>query len=114
MIDIKSISSGGLTLRNDGIWCCADNYGISYPSEGNEFCFAVEDLSFWFKHRNNCMIFILKAYPPKRGGSIFDIGGGNGFVSLGLAKKGFDVVLVEPGAKGALNVKEQKSHEIRG
>jgi len=104
MIDIKSISSG-LTLRNDGIWCCADKYGISYPSEGNEVCFAVEDLSFWFKHRNNCITCIVKAYPPKRDGSIFDIGGGNGFVSLGLAKEGFDVVLVEPGATGALNAK---------
>ena len=104
MIDIKSISSG-LTLHNNGIWCCPDKYGISYPSEGNDACFAVEDLSFWFKHRNNCITCIVKAYPPKRDGSIFDIGGGNGFVSLGLAKEGFDVVLVEPGERGAFNAK---------
>jgi len=33
---------------------------------------------------------------------LYDIGGGNGFVALGMQKAGFDVVLVEPGT-GAMN-----------
>lgn len=104
MIDIKSISSG-LHLGEDGIWYDSDTQDISYPSEGNEFCFAVEESSFWFRHRNSCIACVVEAYPPEDHGTIFDVGGGNGFVSLGLAKAGFDVAIVEPGRIGAANAK---------
>ena len=106
MLDIKSISTQ-LKLGDDGIWFSSDNQNISYPSGGNENCFAIEDNSFWFKHRNDCIISIVRSYPPKDNGTIFDIGGGNGFVSLGLAKAGFDVALVEPGRVGASNAKNR-------
>ena len=75
MIDIKSISAE-LKLGDNGIWYTQDNQSISYPSEGNESCFLVEDHSFWFKHRNNCIVSVVKSYPPEDKGTIFDIGGG--------------------------------------
>lgn len=106
MIDIKSISAE-LKLGDNGIWYSQDNQSISYPSDGNESCFLVEDHSFWFKHRNNCIVSVVKSYPPEDSGAIFDIGGGNGFVSLGLANAGFDVALVEPGRVGAFNGKNR-------
>jgi len=107
MVDIQSISTG-LKLGDDGIWYShQDNQNISYPSDGNENCFAVEDGSFWFRHRNNCIASIVKTYPPQDNGTIFDIGGGNGFVSLGLANAGFDVALLEPGSVGAFNAKKR-------
>ena len=106
MIDIKSISAE-LKLGDNGIWYSQDNQSISYPSDGNESCFLVEDHSFWFKHRNNCIVSVVKSYPPEDSGAIFDIGGGNGFVSLGLANAGFDVALVEPGIVGAVNGKNR-------
>lgn len=40
-----------------------------------------------------------RRYPPE--GTIFDIGGGNGYVSVGLVEAGFDSVVVEPGPEGA-------------
>ena len=83
MLDIHSISTE-LIIGDDGIWYAPDNQNISYPSEGNENCLAVEDNSFWFRHRNNCIVSVVKSYPPEDNGTIFDIGGGNGFVSLGL------------------------------
>ena len=49
----------------------------------------------------------MKAYPPEDNGTIFDIDGGNGFVSLGLANAGFDVALLEPGIVGACNAKKR-------
>jgi SAM-dependent methyltransferase len=104
MVDIQSISAG-LRLDEDGIWYAQDNQDISYPSGGNEGAFAVEDGSFWFRHRNNCIISIVKNYPPEGNGTIFDIGGGNGFVASGLVDAGFDVALLEPGKTGALNAK---------
>jgi SAM-dependent methyltransferase len=105
-VDMQSISTG-LKLGDDGIWYSQDNENISYPSEGNENCFAVEDGSFWFRHRNNCIASIVKNFPPEDNGTIFDIGGGNGFVSLGLANAGFDVTLLEPGSAGAFNAKKR-------
>jgi len=100
MVDIQSISTG-LRLGEDEVWYASDAENISYPSDGNEACFSVEDDSFWFRHRNNCIVSVVNSYPPKNKGTIFDIGGGNGFVSLGLANAGFDVALVEPGSAGA-------------
>jgi 2-polyprenyl-3-methyl-5-hydroxy-6-metoxy-1,4-benzoquinol methylase len=102
MVDIPSVSDG-LRQADDGIWYSAEDEKISYPAGGNETCFRLEDGSFWFRHRNECIETVVSAFPPREGGAIFDVGGGNGFVSLGLAKSGFDVVLVEPGQEGATN-----------
>ena len=106
MADIQSISTG-LKLGEDGIWYSIDTQSVSYPLSGNKACFAIEERSFWFKHRNNCILSVVQSYPPAQGGIIFDIGGGNGFVSSALAHAGFDVALVEPGQIGASNAKRR-------
>jgi SAM-dependent methyltransferase len=106
MTDLQAISKG-LKLGEDGIWYSIDTQPIYYPAEGNDAYFGIEDISFWFRHRNNCITAIVKEYPPEEGGTIFDIGGGNGFVSLGLKNSGYNVTLVEPGQSGALNAKRR-------
>jgi SAM-dependent methyltransferase len=106
MVDIQSMSTG-LKAGDDGIWYSQNEQDISYPSGGNEGCFALEDDSFWFRHRNSCITSIVKSFPPQDGGAIFDIGGGNGFVALGLANAGFEVALLEPGSEGASNAKKR-------
>ena len=111
MVDIASISTG-LQLGNDGIWHSYHNEKLSYPEDGNDSCFELEDHSFWFKHRNHCIEAVVKRHPPEAAGSIFDIGGGNGFVSLGLINAGFNVVLVEPGKTGARNAKKRGIQNI--
>jgi SAM-dependent methyltransferase len=90
-----------LELR-DGMWQTKAVSKISYPGEANDVCFQVEDGSFWFNHRNRCIIATVAQFPP--GGMLYDIGGGNGFVASGLQAAGVDVALVEPGegAKNAL------------
>jgi SAM-dependent methyltransferase len=85
------------------IWLSRARSSVSYPDHGNEVCFAVEDGSFWFAHRNRCIIETLKQYPP--GGAFFDIGGGNGYVSLAIQTAGWPVVLIEPGPRGAANAR---------
>ncbi len=106
MVDIQAISTG-LKLGEDGIWYSKDIHDISYPSDGNQICFDIEDRSFWFKHRNSCILTAVKSYPPPNDGTIFDVGGGNGFVSSALAAAGFNVALVEPGQTGASNAKRR-------
>lgn len=96
--DLSTYSST-LSQGPDGIWYGGRVETVSYPDGGNAACLAVEDGSFWFQHRNRCICAALKRFPPP--GPIFDIGGGNGFVSLALAAAGHDVVLVEPGVNGA-------------
>jgi len=105
MIDISSICEG-LELGDDGIWYSDSSQKISYSKHGNDDCFNVEDNSFWFKHRNSCITTVVKKFGSKSE-TIFDIGGGNGYVSLGLQESGYDVVVVEPGKNGARNAKKR-------
>lgn len=99
MLSISGISDN-LEFK-DGIWYSKTKSKVSYPDYGNDFCFQIEDISFWFKHRNNCIVEVLKNFPPE--GEIFDIGGGNGFVAAELERNGFKTVLVEPGSSGIKN-----------
>jgi SAM-dependent methyltransferase len=104
MIDLTTISRS-LEQTADGIWCCRSRSPISYPEWGNEACFQVEDSSFWFRHRNACILEAVRQYPPS--GPLFDVGGGNGFVAKSMQDAGFDIVLVEPGTVGAGNARRR-------
>lgn len=84
----------------DGLWQPRSISKVSYPEHGNDVCLQVEDTSYWFAHRNDCIQSMLQRFPP--GGTFYDIGGGNGFVALGMQKAGMDVALLEPGS-GAQN-----------
>jgi len=89
----------GLQRNPDGVWRGRGTEPVSYPATGNAACFALEDGSFWFAHRNACLLALLRRFPTA--GPFFDIGGGNGFVAAALqAEAGIPVVLVEPGADG--------------
>jgi len=103
----NSFANNGLILNEHGIWTAVGDQAISYPSEGNDVCFEVEDRSFWFRHRNACIVEMVRNFPPEGKGPIFDVGGGNGFVAKGLMDAGWDVVLVEPGPAGARNAKRR-------
>lgn len=83
-----------------GVWKPASVRQVSYPDDGNDACREVEDDSYWFAHRNACILEVMRIHPPN--GAVYDIGGGNGFVSLALQVAGHDTVLVEPG-RGALH-----------
>lgn len=95
----------------DGIWYARDSTDVSYPTEGNEDCFALEEGSLWFRHRNRCIVSLVSSYPPLNQGALFDVGGGNGFVSKRMAEAGFEVVLIEPGVEGARNAKKRRSEK---
>src|SRR5918995_3995610 len=102
MQDVSALASG-LTLGSDGIWRSHSSTAINYPDEANAFCFAVEDGSFWFQHRNNVIVDTFRRFPP--GGFVADIGAGNGYVSRGLHEAGFDTLVLEPGPAGIRNAR---------
>ncbi|MEM1412492.1 MAG: methyltransferase domain-containing protein [Pseudomonadota bacterium] len=95
-----------LTRSEDGIWRAANEERISYPAGGHASCFAVEDNSFWFQHRNRCIVEVVRRFAGDRRPFV-DVGGGNGVVAHALQCDGFETVLVEPGAEGAANARKR-------
>jgi hypothetical protein len=79
-LDLKKLTAE-LQLGADGIFYSTRIGAVSYPEEGNEACFEVEDHSFWFRHRNDCIRELVRNFQPKGKGPIFDVGGGNGFLT---------------------------------
>ena len=58
-------ASPGRQLGEDGIFYAKASEAISHPEEGNEACFDVEDQSFWFRHRNDCIRELVRNFPPR-------------------------------------------------
>lgn len=101
-VDLRRFAPA-LLAGETGIWRAASSNPVSYPPDGNRECFAIEDGSYWFQHRNRVLAWALERWPPP--GILFDVGGGNGFVACGLVARGHQVVVVEPGAEGVRNAR---------
>lgn len=94
---------------HQGIWVSTTQTPISYPEAGNDACFQVEDGSYWFRHRLECIAAVMRPFAPA--GTFYDIGGGNGFVTRALQQRGVEAVLLEPGA-GALNARTRGCQRV--
>jgi SAM-dependent methyltransferase len=105
MMQDLSLLAPGLARSDDGTWYAHTASAVDYPDEGNAFCFGIEEGSFWFQHRNDVIADVVRRFPPS--GFIADIGAGNGFVSLGLQRAGFETVVIEPGPSGARNARKR-------
>ncbi len=103
MIDIEQYTSA--LIKKENIYFAKEASKISYPESGNENCFQIEENSFWFKHRNDCIVTLVKKYSFNK--HFFDIGGGNGFVAKRLQNEGVQTVLIEPGIQGCLNAQKR-------
>lgn len=73
---------------------------LSYPEEGYLNLIKLEENSFWFKHRNKCILNFVKRYNPND--IFFDIGGGSGAVANFLQQNDIRTILIEPAYQGAL------------
>ncbi len=93
-----------LELR-DGIYYASNKREISYPKEGNDVSFDLEENSFWFKHRNKIITEVIKRYA--KNDFFFDIGGGNGYISRAIENTGINTILVEPGIDGCRNAQKR-------
>ncbi len=103
-IDLAPFATG-LEFR-DGIHIAKTAAPISYPAQGNDECFQLEEGSFWFAHRNDCILAAVRRWGAG-GGPFFDVGGGNDFVARHLSVNGIPAVLVEPGAEGCRNARSR-------
>ena len=55
--------SNNLENKN-GIWFSKSEALVSFPEEGYDSCYKIEEDSFWFRHRNNCIIEVAKLPIP--------------------------------------------------
>lgn len=101
--------SSKLTCKN-GVWYSPNSKNLSYPEDGNDNCFQLEEKSFWFRHRNNTLIAVIKKYCSNT--TFFDVGGGNGFVTKAIEDAHISAVLIEPGKKGVQNATKRKLSTI--
>ena len=93
---------------NNGIYVnTIETNDISYPEDGNNNSFQIEEKSKWFTHRNNFILNLIEKHPFS--GDFLDIGGGNGFQSNEIRKnlKLNKTILCEPGYMGCLNAKKR-------
>ena len=76
------------------------NQDVSFPKGAHNELIKIEDNSFWFNHRNKIIETIIKKYPID--GDFADIGGGNGYQLLKVAKlnKSNKNILIEPSKQG--------------
>ena len=65
---------------DNNIYTLGKSTTVSFPEDGYERCFALEDDSFWFKYRNQCISLAVTRY--SKGAVFFDVGGGNGKVCI--------------------------------
>lgn len=98
-VDELCASIPGLQKVADASWTNDVENDVSFPLDAHSDLATVEPKSYWFRHRNAIIAEVVRRFPPA--GPILDIGGGNGFVSLGLTQAGFPSVVVEPGVDGA-------------
>ena len=97
--------SNNLYLHNT-VWYSKTRSSVFYPESGNEIYCTIEENSFWYKHRNDCIAITCKNFMDQQI-PIFEIGGGNGFVSQRLLNDGFDVILLEPDEIGIQNAQKR-------
>lgn len=90
--------------KKEGIYFSEKNYTLSYPKDGNDICYELEEKSFWFQNRNN---IILNLIDVSKEDIFLDLGGGNGFVASILEKNGYNTLLLEPGIEGVKNAKKR-------
>lgn len=96
--DLGAISTG-LNESEPGYWVGKPAERLHYDPGRSLHWREAEDRSGWHQHRSAVLCDVLRRYPP--GGVLFDVGGGNGFVSRALADAGFPTVLVEPTTEAA-------------
>jgi SAM-dependent methyltransferase len=94
-------SATGLRADERGLWSASAAVPSAFSQDSHDTCFQLESDSFWFQHRNRCIVELLRRHPPA--GPMLDVGGGNGFVTQGLRAAGFDAIVLEPGVAGARN-----------
>lgn len=83
-----------LELSQDGIWFAHGDVDQGFAGDDETDWAEIEERSFWYRHRNDVVLDILRRFPYA--GWLFEIGAGNGAASRAIEAAGLPVVAVEP------------------
>ena len=107
--DLSTIADN-LVLGSNGIWEAAGHQDLGFAESDPTDWLRIEQTSYWYRHRNRCFVALLERFPPL--GALFEIGAGNGSVSLAIQSAAFPVVAVEPTERWASNAKSRGVHTV--
>ena len=93
-MDITDFIEKKSTL-SDGIFYTDEKKPLSYPKDGHALVYQIENSSFWFKHKNECIAQTLANFKPS--GTLLDVGGGNGFTTILLQELGYQIISFHTG-----------------
>lgn len=82
-------------VNHGGVWTVGKESAVSYPDEGRDLIAEAEERSPWFGIRNRYILDLLRG-TGKLPSALWDVGSGNGWVSLALQRAGVESVAVEP------------------
>lgn len=91
----------GVAQNIGGVWHTENSAEIHFPDDVHDDLYAIEDGSFWFRHRNRTIENALRRVGSPS--ALWEIGAGNGCVAHHLQRCGMRVATVEPMAAGAIN-----------
>lgn len=94
-----------LQLADDGIWYSDGHKDLSFLDEDNTDWERLQEVSFWYQHREKVFAEVIKRYPPE--GPIYEIGAGDGSVAIALQNNGYEVVAIEPTVRCAKTAKRR-------
>lgn len=97
-----------LIFDEHGIWVAKNSNELSYPKEGLDSLFDLEQNSFWLNHRNEIIRIVISRFPYNN--DFMDIGGGNGFQLQSIQNNYRDkgkFILCEPGYSGCFNARKR-------
>ena len=64
LLDLDTIAAG-LQLNKSGLWKGKSKTEVSYPESGHSRLAELEERSFWFRHRNNCILKVINRIMKK-------------------------------------------------
>jgi SAM-dependent methyltransferase len=100
MTQLDSIADN-LVLLRPGFWTARGHEDLKFIESDRTDWLSIEQASFWYRHRNRVFLSLIERYPP--GGPIFEVGAGNGAVTLALQQAGYAIVGIEPTVRMAEN-----------
>ncbi len=103
-MDLKKYIHGFQRQDQDGIWQDTQGKEVSgmFSNQLQDRLFALEDQSWWFRYRAGVICMFAAKY-LRKDRDIFDVGGGNGYTTMCMQKKGYAVALLEPSYGACIN-----------
>jgi SAM-dependent methyltransferase len=109
MVNLEEIADNLVQTRS-GFWTAPGHEDLRFIEADPTEWHVIEEASFWYTHRNRVFLTVISKHPPQ--GPIFEIGAGNGTVTMALQEAGYPVVGIEPTVRFAENASRRGVRQV--